>query len=391
MKLKPNILDEINSDPTADSAVSSSVSELASMVSQSDSVVLEDESGRVTLNLTADGIPKEDKLVTGAVMAFMGTLAEDGSLVVEDCCAPGLPPQVDTGLAAAGADAQSETESDPLLLLVSGLSLGDPKSDPLACDLLIDYVTGNLGGSADHAEAARIAQVIIAGSSCYTAPAAAQGGKADEGAVRAKHRADASPLQELDLILTRLCASVPVDVMSGPGDPCCMYMPQQPMLPCLLPSAKTYNTLRTTTNPYEAIISVKSDKNGKGKTAEDARVLLIGTSGQNVADVIKYSTLDGSLDILERLLEWRHLAPTAPDTLACFPMRDEDPFIIEQSPHIFFAGNQREFGATTMTGDDKQKVLVVSVPSFAATHTAVLVNLRTLQARPIDFSCDAFE
>ena len=61
MKLKPNILDEINSDPTADCAVSSPVSELASMVSQSDSVVLEDESGRVTLNLTADGIPKEDK------------------------------------------------------------------------------------------------------------------------------------------------------------------------------------------------------------------------------------------------------------------------------------------------------------------------------------------
>ena len=35
-------------------------------------------------------------------------------------------------------------------------------------------------------------------------------------------------------------------------------------------------------------------------------------SGQNVEDIIKYSTLDGSLDILERLLEWRHLAPTAP-------------------------------------------------------------------------------
>ena len=36
-----------------------------------------------------------------------------------------------------------------------------------------------------------------------------------------------------------------------------------------------------------AIISVKSDKNGKGKPAEDARVLLMGTSGQNVADIIK--------------------------------------------------------------------------------------------------------
>jgi hypothetical protein len=40
--------------------------------------------------------------------------------------------------------------------------------------------------------------------------------------IRAQRRAEASPLQELDILLTRLCASVPVDVMAGPGDPCCM-------------------------------------------------------------------------------------------------------------------------------------------------------------------------
>ena len=149
----------------------------------------------------------------------------------------------------------------------------------------------------------------------------------------------------------------------------------QPLLPCLLPSAKTYNTLRTTTNPYEATIAVKAaaaeaagdaaDKR-KSRWAPDGKLLVMGTSGlffsplvpsfaartcvgtaidedrpearasgvaaaftgarrfhrrldslavpsgQNVEDIVKYSTLDGSLDILERLLEWRHLAPTAP-------------------------------------------------------------------------------
>jgi len=39
-----------------------------------------------------------------------------------------------------------ETEDDALMLLVSGLSLGDPHSDPLATDLLVDFITGNLGG-----------------------------------------------------------------------------------------------------------------------------------------------------------------------------------------------------------------------------------------------------
>ena len=34
------------------------------------------------------------------------------------------------------------------MLMVSGLSLGDPTSDPLATDLLVDLITGNLGGCA---------------------------------------------------------------------------------------------------------------------------------------------------------------------------------------------------------------------------------------------------
>jgi DNA polymerase delta subunit 2 len=224
-------------------------------------------------------------------------------LDVRGSCLPGLPPQRQVSLSA-----DKDGNADPLLLLVSGLSLGDPKADPLAADLLVDYITGNLGGSADHAEAACIAQVIVAGASCYNAPEAARqpaeaglahaSGKAAGGGggdkLRAQHRLEASPLQELDLLLTRLCASVPVDVMAGPGDPCCMYMPQQPLLPCLLPSAKTYNTLRTTTNPYEATIAVKplgKDKKDKDQASAAASpadaaaakssqgVLVMGTSG----------------------------------------------------------------------------------------------------------------
>ena len=45
-------------------------------------------------------------------------------------------------------------------------------------------------------------------------PWLAEGGATDKAAsanrIRAQHRVDASPLQELDLLLTRLCASVPV-------------------------------------------------------------------------------------------------------------------------------------------------------------------------------------
>lgn len=44
----------------------------------------------------------------------------------------------------------------------------------------------------------------------------------------------------------------------------------------------------------------------------------LGTSGQNISDIIKYTQFnsdDQILDIMEETLNWRHIAPTAPDTL----------------------------------------------------------------------------
>jgi hypothetical protein len=41
----------------------------------------------------------------------------------------------------------------------------------------------------------------------------------------------------------------------------------------------------------------------------------LGTSGQPVADLLRYSGLEDPLAVMESTLRWRHLAPTAPDTL----------------------------------------------------------------------------
>lgn len=56
------------------------------------------------------------------------------------------------------------------------------------------------------------------------------------------------------------------------------------------------------------------------------------------------------LSLLSSCLEWRHLAPTAPDTLATYPFHDCDPFIIDSTPHVIFAGNQPSFGTRMLTG-----------------------------------------
>ena len=46
-----------------------------------------------------------------------------------------------------------------------------------------------------------------------------------------------------------------------------------------------------------------------------SRCRFLGTSGQNVMDIHKYTSMTNHLDILENTLRLGHLAPTAPDTL----------------------------------------------------------------------------
>lgn len=41
----------------------------------------------------------------------------------------------------------------------------------------------------------------------------------------------------------------------------------------------------------------------------------LGTSGQNISDIFKYSSMDDYLEILEWTLLAGHISPTAPDTL----------------------------------------------------------------------------
>lgn len=48
---------------------------------------------------------------------------------------------------------------------------------------------------------------------------------------------------------------------------------------------------------------------------------MLGTSGQPIHDISRYSKLSDPLNILQHTLEWAHIAPTCPDTqceLVCF-------------------------------------------------------------------------
>lgn len=81
----------------------------------------------------------------------------------------------------------------------------------------------------------------------------------------------------------------------------------------------------------------------------------------------------------------RHLCPTAPDTLSCYPFVDTDPFVLDAAPHLYFCGNQRKFATTVVHGDEGQVVTLLSVPSFVRSGAVAVVNLRTLECRPMHF------
>ncbi len=101
------------------------------------------------------------------------------------------------------------------------------------------------------------------------------------------------------------------------------------------------------------------------------------------------------LDVLTNTLYWRHMAPTAPDTLACQPFHETDPFVIDRIPNLYFAGGQRGYGSRLVEGGGGGaggeaagvSVRVVAVPDFATTLTAVLVDLSspTMDAQPLCF------
>ena len=43
---------------------------------------------------------------------------------------------------------------------------------------------------------------------------------------------------------------------------------------------------------------------------------MLGTSGENIDDMFKFSEGNDRLALLKGTLEWNHITPTAPDTLS---------------------------------------------------------------------------
>ena len=370
MKLRFTILDEYSKERGGKSTRSLGDAHLARYTSDDDACVVEDMTGRTAV-VNGPGGQGLDvaALATGCVVAVRGRVNKAGEFEVARCWLPGLAPL---------PRPLGTRKTGKLVCFVSGLGLGGVEGGTpeaaLRRSLLVDWLTGHLGGGHEVERAAQVVRLVVAGNS-VDAEEAASGDKENEG--RGGGDKVGGPARELDMLLTQLCASLPVDLMPGATDPASLALPQEPLHPCLFPSTArcTYNdapALHLCPNPHEFEVD---------------GVRFLGTGGQNVDDLYKYvSHTEDRVELMEATMRARHLCPTAPDTLACYPFTRIDPFVVRESPHVYFVGSQPSFGHKVLTHDDgKGQTRLVAVPRFDTTGEAVLLDLDTLDVRTISF------
>ncbi|KAJ4344503.1 DNA polymerase delta small subunit Cdc1 [Didymosphaeria variabile] len=384
MTLKPNVLDDISKEhwiaapPPRETYVSPS---------GTDDMMLEDESGR--LRVTGDSL--NSHYVTGCILAALGTEQADGSFQVIATQYADLPRQPQRWEAEDSAFTVAKKpipkrEKSGKLALVSGLDITGTEDDDLILDLLMEYLTGEASGPPDQSSASNISRLVIAGNSLSNASPilsreefnVKKGAKKNYGYDASSY--NATPAEKFDAFLAEILSTLPVTLLPGENDPANVALPQQPLHPALFPLCRAYANPPAVSN--ESLEGLDSVTNPWEADVEGWRVL--GTGGQTVDDLLKYVDGVQPLEVMEMMLRWRCLAPTAPDTLWCYPFQDDDPLILRECPHIYFAGNREKFETNVVEGPAGQQVLIVGVPKFSKTGQIVLVDMETLEVELVE-------
>jgi DNA polymerase delta subunit 2 len=359
-------------------------------------IMLEDESGRLRLT---GGFLAGCLLVTGAIVAVVGTENSDGDFEVLDLRVPDLPRQpqrweLEDGNAALNGKSASQKRSKAgKVAIVSGLGISGNDGDTFLLDLLMEYLLGESADSRSQEEVSNISRLIIAGDSLsHGAPIPSR----EEVAATAKKVGrktygydsssyNAAPTDRLDQWLATLLPTLPITLLPGEQDPTSTSLPQQPIHPAMFPHSRAYmNPPNTNEEPswFDSITN-PAEFNVDGWRFQ-------GTGGQPLDDVYKYiSDCEERLEMMEAMLRWRLTAPTAPDTLWCYPFQDGDQFVLKECPHVYFVGNQPKFETSIIEGPVGQQVRLVAIPKFRESGEVVVLDCETLVPEVIKF--DIFE
>jgi len=315
-----------------------------------DKIFIEDEHGRIQI---VGNAPDKDLFITGMVVAVIGSQNALGEFEMVEIAYPALAPQVP----------RSPRNDGGKVAFVSGLLLDDVANEPYGVQLLLEHL----------AQSPDISRLVICGDSLQLQPSHLSGARMMRPEVQL------SSLEELDRLLSALAMLLPVHLMPGESDPVTIAFPQTPFHPAILQNSRSLlesGALTLETNPQRFEI--------------DGNVIL-GSSGQPVHDLKRYTSegdearlcADGAsldLELLHKTLRWRHLAPTAPDTISSYPYIMNDPLVLSELPHVYFTANSPEFATSV-----KDNVRLIAVPQFRSTGELVVLNLDNLDVDVISF------
>lgn len=299
--------------------------------------MLEDESGR--LRLIGAALTSE-LLVTGCIIAVMGTENANGDFEVIDIRLPEMARQPQRWERGGGGIVTSSTmagKEEPQkkkengggkVAIVSGLGITGDEGANVTIDLLMEYL---MGEAAHPEEARQITRLIIAGNSLSeSAPLPTREDllSTNNKKTSKKYGYDSSaynpaPTVHLDSFLAQLLPTIPITLIPGASDPANVSIPQQPIHTAMFPHSRAYTSIPPSTSTSSESQSQKEPgwfdpvTNPFEGDLQGWRIL--GTGGQPIDDIFKYveeeEHEDTRLEIMHQMLRWRCSAPTAPDTL----------------------------------------------------------------------------
>jgi len=399
LPLKPNVLEDVSRDHF----ISGPPPRTSYYTTDGEpQVMLEDRSGRLRL---AGAMLKQNLLVTGVILAVLGTENANGDFEVLDIHIPDLPAQPPRWQ----RDDEEREDEDGMkvdraptkgkkIAFISGLEISDTDADTMHLSLLTEYLLGEALDEDDQDTATSISRLVIVGNSIapeviINQPVGAEEVKRPKEKKYGYDSAAYNPVPTtlLDNFISELLPTLPVTIMAGESDPANYGLPQQPIHPAMFPHSRTYATTNLIHPEEDEPRWFESVTNPWDGDIEGWRML--GNSGQPVDDILKYVDLggpdgkdvEGRLDVMESMLRWRSSAPTAPDTLWSYPFQDRDPFVLSKCPHVYFVGNQPRFDTATIEGPLGQQVRLVTIPRFRETGELVLLDTETLDVEVVKF------
>ncbi|CCD23940.1 DNA-directed DNA polymerase delta subunit POL31 NDAI_0C02800 [Naumovozyma dairenensis CBS 421] len=362
MKYKPNILEEVTNDTYGAPDIVKSYTDLEG----SDEIMLEDESGRVLL--VGDYI-RSTPFITGTVIGILGMEADAGTFQVLDICYPAALPQKPLLLDKNRKDKGS-------VALVSGININSKSpGHALRLQLLQEYLMGRLDSNDERVS--KIGKLIICGNSV------------DFNAREETPGDLANSLAEFGKFLGNSLQSISIDLMPGVKDPSARALPQQPFNKALFSEAlrpyfdKVNNKLlNLVTNPYQFNINDVDLLTVSGQSVNDIHKYVIPMKNNSLDETPK-EDIEHRLDLMECTMKWQNIAPTAPDTVWCYPFKEEDPFVLKEWPHVYIVANQPEYGTRDLTLNDGVNVKIISVPEFSKTGSVILLDLNNLESEVV--------